>query len=209
MTNLQYKSREERTSRFHRSSANWRLFMCVMSRPWSANFELHDTVWWSWIWSETRKGDRWLVSSGTSLFFVRKRLSPWLWFTSSILPFITSHLCFKIFSAVSVWGRSSTYALLSTGSLIGTYFVYNRCDFNLIRLNNKISFFFRRKTAINDIAVRPITQFPVSLAEEVRNFLSAYDLYHHLILNSMFNAMIVMPVIVWCITSLLSCHHSH
>jgi hypothetical protein len=27
--------------------------------------------------------------------------------------------------------------------------------------------FYRRKTAIDDIAVKPITQFPVSLAEEV------------------------------------------
>lgn len=30
-----------------------------------------------------------------------------------------------------------------------------------------VLYIFRRKTAIDDIAVRPITQFPVSLAEEV------------------------------------------
>lgn len=51
--------------------------------------------------------------------------------------------------------------------------------FILICLHNVIFFnvcvFFRRKTAIDDIAVRPITQFPVSLAEEVIIFYFSFN----------------------------------
>ncbi|KAK9877488.1 hypothetical protein WA026_018599 [Henosepilachna vigintioctopunctata] len=35
----------------------------------------------------------------------------------------------------------------------------------------------RRKTAIDDIAVKPITQFPVSLAEEVSEFICVLQIF--------------------------------